>query len=219
MRTPGSTYTTQIHSVVLYYSLTFAPKSHSNTSSHLLFLPASPVRRGDGFGYVGYSSVSASPNDGYSEIIHINWPSFFTCLQTWPGRYGGNAVRLATVVSESAGILDRKNRGDRGSMPYGRLSALTTSIPLISSVVASNPFNLAISDAIIRPDFDKFHNCHSNGDVNQIEPCSFLHCRNRFGVFVRTTATLKEYLPSVKSLSENKKTGIRLEARCLLIKI
>ena len=38
---------------------------------------------------------------------------------------------------------------------------------LIPAIVASDSFNLAIPNAFVRLDFDKFLNDHSNGDVSK----------------------------------------------------
>ena len=57
----------------------------------------------------------------------------------------------------------RKNRGDRGSPPCDESLYRSISVTLITSIVAPNSFNLAISDAFVRIHPDNSHNNHSNG--------------------------------------------------------
>ena len=68
-----------------------------------------------------------------------------------------------------------KNRGDRGSAPYGESLRSATLGTLIPAVVASDSFDFSISDACICSYFDKSHDIHSNGGKYKCAISSFKH--------------------------------------------
>ena len=148
--------------------LTVAPKSRSNThSNHLLFLPATGWRNASEIYnvstnvFVWHVDCDGDRSAYYIRTIFTSALHEFAITSRSP--FGGLSVRLVSVVSELTGVIDVKNRGDRGSLPYGESLGTTTSGTLIPSIVASNPFDFAISDACIRTYFDNSHNFHPNG--------------------------------------------------------
>ena len=66
---------------------------------------------------------------------------------------------------------------------------------LIPSEVASYPFNLAVPDALVRPDTDKSDNLRPNGDYDEYAICSLFHDKNYLAV--RTIGSSYKHLPSV----------------------
>ena len=90
-----------------------------------------------------------------------------------------------------------KNRGDRAECLAARAFTQLHQIPLISSVVAPNPYDFAIANALMRLDSDKSRDLHSNGDANNSETCSLFHYGILYGC--RTTSSLLQY-PSVRAM-------------------
>lgn len=91
-------------------------------------------------------------------------------FSTVPDRTLGNHKKLIDILFTAK----EKNRGDRGSVPYGKSLSSATFGSLMLTVVALDPFNLAVTDALVCAHFDKFLCNHSNGDSNKIWSVCFL---------------------------------------------
>lgn len=88
-----------------------------------------------------------------------------------------------------------KSRGDRGRAPYGKGLGSTTFGTLIPTVVASNPLNLAVTDALVGANLDKFHYYHFGGNVNKFWTSSSFHDDYCVFVPVRTSVRLDAVPP------------------------
>ena len=84
------------------------------------------------------------------------------------------------------------------------------------TVVALNPFNLAVTDALVGANLDKFLSNHSNGDSNKIWSfSSFMHYNIDFD-----RCRTKSLLDSVPPLGKGKKkTDIMFRPRCLFRRV